>query len=99
MIITEEEIPKMTRVKSSAIAGVGYKDNKLYVHFSDGKTESLYRYIMVPEHIFDELLKSQSKGKYIVSKVKPKYKSETLISSRQVTRPDRPLILSTMYSD
>ena len=97
--MTEEEIPKMTRIKSSAIAGVGYKDNKLYVHFSDGKTESLYRYIMVPSNVFDELLISKSKGKYIATKVKPKYRAETLINSRQVAQLGRPLILSTMYND
>ena len=62
----------MTLVKSSNITGIDYNTTTqtLVVLF---KNDSLYHYEDVPRLIYDELLKSESIGSTLASKVKGKF--------------------------
>jgi len=62
--------------KSSVISEVGYtkNDHSLFVKFKKGKS---YRYLDVPEEVFNEIKsivnKGESMGKYFTSKIKGKF--------------------------
>jgi hypothetical protein len=60
-------------VSSSAIRSVGYDETKriLEVEFVTGK---LYRYASVPSSVYEELLRSSSKGDYFNSHIKEHYR-------------------------
>lgn len=58
------------KVESSNIASYAHEDNDLFVTFKGG---SVYKYIGVDEDVVAELTESESKGKYINSKVKNSY--------------------------
>ena len=60
---------EMIKVESSNVVAVGYKKNDLYVDFKSGS----YVYFDVPKEIYDGLLKAESKGKYMWTKVRDKY--------------------------
>ncbi len=62
------------RVKSSVIAFVAHdgRSNMLEVEFRNGR---LYDYFGVPRAVFDELLASDSAGKYFNEEIKPRYHS------------------------
>lgn len=64
----------MIEVKSSNIAKVGW-DGNLHVVFKDG---SAYRYENVPVGLYDEMLKSESIGRFFVKNIKPNFKCEKL---------------------
>lgn len=63
---------EMVCVNSSNVVAVGYKDNKLYVDYRRGS----YVYKDVPKNVYDNLLKSESKGKFMCAEVKGKYDFE-----------------------
>lgn len=67
--------PDLTPVQSSNLTAVGYDDgeNKLYVAF---KANTLYVYHDVPQEIYQELMKSDSKGKFLNQNVKNAHRSE-----------------------
>lgn len=67
------EIPgiRLTAVDSSNIMGVGKKDNNLYVMFKSG---GLYQYEDVPEALYESLLKSSSKGRFVQTEIIPKFR-------------------------
>jgi len=56
------------RVKSSNIHSIGYDvaSKTLQVEFLNG---NIYQYCNVPVHVYNELMKSTSKGKYFNSKI------------------------------
>ena len=57
-------------VDSSNIDKIKHEDNNLYVQFLDG---SIYEYIDVPHNIYQNMLTSQSKGKYLHQYIKGFY--------------------------
>ncbi len=69
------EVPKfeMTYVgnRSSNVESVGWLNESLYVKFQHNQT--LYRYDGVERAVYDEALKADSIGKYLVANVKDKY--------------------------
>lgn len=66
-------IPRQ-RVESSDLASLGYdKEMKiLEVEFVSG---SVYQYVNVPENVYIELLKSESKGGYFNKHIRDGYQS------------------------
>ena len=65
---------KMIKVESSNVVAIGYKDNKLYVDFKTGS----YVYYDVPQPVYDEFVKAESKGKYVWSHLRGNYAYERL---------------------
>jgi hypothetical protein len=63
---------EFTKVESSMIDEVAYQSGSelLFVRFKNG---SLYSYEDVPKHLFDELLNSESKGKFFTNNIKKDY--------------------------
>lgn len=70
-----DEVPPMTPVRSSNLTAVGYKDNALYVQFSQG---AIYRYDNVPIAAHKALLLTPSKGQFFAKNIKDKFKSVAL---------------------
>jgi DNA helicase HerA-like ATPase len=72
--LTQEEIKRMEReiVYSSTVLSIGYEPTSytLEVEFKSG---GLYQYYNVPEQIYQELLASDSKGKFLHVYIKPAY--------------------------
>lgn len=64
--------PDLTPVESTSVAAVGYDRDRseLYVRFVDGGT---YAYSLVPVRIYAELLASESKGRYVNTRIKPNH--------------------------
>lgn len=69
---------KMIEVESSNIAAIGYKNNTLFVNFKNG---SLYSYDGVEKELFEEMLKSDSKGKFLNREIKGIYSYMKLASN------------------
>ena len=65
---------KMTKVESSTIIAIGYDNKKLEIQFKNGT----YRYSDVEKEVYDNLLKSESKGKYFYKNIKGKYRFERI---------------------
>ncbi len=63
---------QMIRVSSSAISAVGYDPDtrRMKIKFVQGHT---YDFCRVPQHIFDGLLRSASKGGYYNDHIKDRY--------------------------
>jgi len=63
---------KMIPVSSRAINAIGYspETSMLKITFKQNKT---YDYCSVPQSVFDNLLKSQSKGSYYNDNIRDKY--------------------------
>lgn len=59
---------KLRAVDSSMLVAVGYdeKTSEMRVIFKTGDT---YRYLNVPEAVYSELLKAESKGAYMKARV------------------------------
>lgn len=68
---------KMVSISGSdAIKAVGYNPQagQLRIEFDHGEGKSKhYRFCGVPQHVFDGLLYSQSKGKYYDEHIRGKY--------------------------
>lgn len=58
--------------RSSNVESVGWLNDSLYVKFQHSK--SLYRYDGAPKSVYEDALKAESIGKYIIANVKDKYK-------------------------
>lgn len=65
-----------TPVDSSNINSIGYDENSsiLEIEFKN----SLYQYFDVPAYVYDELMSSDSKGKYLNVNVKGKFHYEQI---------------------
>jgi hypothetical protein len=63
---------QMIRVSSSAISAVGYDPDtrRMKITFVQGHT---YDFCRVPQHVFDGLLRSSSKGGYYNDHIKDRY--------------------------
>lgn len=59
-----------TKVESSNIASVGYKDGTLSIEFNSG---AIYQYENVPIRVYDVMMKADSVGKYFNAHIKSKY--------------------------
>ena len=71
--LTQEEIDSMDRetVASSTVLSIGYEPSSstLEVEFKNG----VYQYYNVPEPIYQQLMASDSKGKFMHAYIKPAY--------------------------
>jgi hypothetical protein len=56
-------------VQSSNVVSVGYKDNNLYVNYKSGT----YKYENVDKSVFESLLSSESKGRFMNEHIKGNY--------------------------
>ena len=63
---------QMIPVSSSAISAIGYDQStmRMYITFKQGHT---YAFCRVPQHIFDGLLSSGSKGTYYDNHIRGRY--------------------------
>ena len=61
-------------VKSSNIKSIGWENNTLEIEFFRG----IYQYKGVPKHIYDLMMKSPSKGKFLHSIIIPKYSARRI---------------------
>jgi hypothetical protein len=61
------------KVESSSISEIGYDEQfaTLEIEFIDGK---VYQYFDVPKAVHDELLRSESIGKYFTTNVRGEYR-------------------------
>ncbi|MHC1719227.1 MAG: KTSC domain-containing protein [Clostridiaceae bacterium] len=68
---------EMQYVESSNLAAVGYDPNSaiLQIEFKDG---SAYEYYDVPQFEFDELMSSDSKGKYAHVNIYKRYSQQKI---------------------
>jgi hypothetical protein len=69
---------KMVGVESSNIKQIGYDEERkeLFVRFLN---EALYVYEKVPETVFSEFLKAESKGKFLIREIKNVYTFRKLV--------------------
>lgn len=67
----------MITVDSSSIEAVGYDESRreLHVRFDGGRA---YAYLDVPENVFHELMRAESKGRYVNLYVKPVFRCRPL---------------------
>ena len=61
---------EMINVDSSNINAIGYEDGTLRIRFNDG---SEYDYYGVPQNVFEDFLKSDSKGKFLHQNIKGQF--------------------------
>lgn len=66
---------KLRKVKSSNIESVGYENENLYIQYQSG---AIYKYKNVPKVIYESLIDSDSKGRFMNSEIKNKYLFERL---------------------
>jgi hypothetical protein len=66
----ERRMTDMIPVDSEAIEAIGFDAGELWVKFRGGGT---YVYFVVPEHVFDALLGSDSMGAFLNREIKPYY--------------------------
>ena len=81
--MTKENNIVFVKVRSSNIDEVAYNGDSLYVSYKAGNT---YKYTSVPREVYNNLLESDSKGRFINSNIKEKYKymkidKQTLLES------------------
>jgi hypothetical protein len=65
----------MHPVESSFIAEAGYDEAsaRMYVHLTDGRR---YIYFMVPRQVFVDFLAAESRGGFLNTVIKPRYRAE-----------------------
>ena len=66
---------ELKKVKSSNIDSVGYENENLYIQYQSGV---IYKYKNVPKVIYESLIDSDSKGRFMNSEIKNKYLFERL---------------------
>ena len=66
---------ELKKVKSSNIDSVGYENENLYIQYQSG---AIYKYKNVPKVIYESLMDSDSKGRYMNSSIKTKFEYEKL---------------------
>ena len=62
---------KLNEVVSSNIKSIGYGEGTLVIEYL-GSTQ--YEYYDVPQEVYDELVKAESKGRFVNQNIKGKYK-------------------------
>jgi hypothetical protein len=63
--------PEWISVESTAVEAVAYEDGELFVEYTNNGGS--YVYSVVPEHVFDELMDSDSFGLFLNQEIKPNY--------------------------
>ena len=64
------------KIDSSNIDSVAHSDETLYVVFNGGNR---YKYNLVPEQVYTNLLESESKGSFLNEQVKGSFEYETIV--------------------
>jgi KTSC domain len=64
---------KRLEVASRAIRSVGYQAGTLEIEFVDG---DVYRYFLVPRHVFIELMQAESKGTFFNERIRDRYPTQ-----------------------
>ena len=75
-------------IDSSVIASAAYDDDRMVLEIKF-RTGRVYHYRDVPRTVYDELLSSESAGKYFNNVIRPRYDSE-LVYDPQRPRVRRP---------
>jgi len=72
--LTQEEIEQMDRetVESSTVISIGYEPISCTLEI-EFKSSGLYQYYNVPEPVYQQLMSSDSKGKFLNAYIKPAY--------------------------
>ncbi len=60
-------------VESSVLSSVGWADGVLEVEFASGE---IYRYLDVPDLVFRQLLRAESKGTFFQERIRDRYDLE-----------------------
>jgi len=68
----------MPKIESSAISHVGYQDQRRLLYVTYRGSGGSYVYVGVPRREYDDLLKADSKGLFINTRIKPRYKCQRL---------------------
>jgi KTSC domain len=58
-------------VSSENIASIGYENGTLEVEFTSGR---VYQYFDVPEHVFEELMRADSHGRFFNQQVRGQFR-------------------------
>lgn len=66
---------RMVRLRSSNLAAAGHEGTVLEIEFTDG---GLYRYLGVPESVFQGLLAAPSAGRFFHKWIKGRYRFQRL---------------------
>jgi hypothetical protein len=66
---------KMIKVHSTNIKSIGWDKGTLRVRFID---TAVYEYSEVPEAVFKSFLKSGSKGRYFIRRIRNKYTTKKI---------------------
>jgi len=66
---------KFIPVSSSDVREIGYENSILEVHFHSG---GIYRYLHVPEMVYNSFLAASSKGTFVHQHLKDKYAFQRL---------------------
>lgn len=61
-------------VKSSILKTVGYDETNMLLDVEFGKTGKIVRYQHVPKHIYTDLLRAESIGKYFIYNIRTMFK-------------------------
>ena len=64
---------QMHSVGSSNIKALGWFDHALYIDFLSGRS---YKYPGVPQEVFEDMLASDSVGKFFHNRIRPHYDAE-----------------------
>jgi hypothetical protein len=75
-------------VDSEAVNSIGYdgQHQTLEVEFREGR---VYKYLGVPERTYRELMRADSIGRFVATKIKPKFKFSPVVTSIAKARKDR----------
>lgn len=65
-----------TTITSSNIKSIAYDEASLYVEF---KSDTVYEYTDVPQSVYDSLIESESKGKFLTTHIKNKFKYKKVL--------------------
>lgn len=68
-------LPNLTPVKSSNVAAIAHRGDRLFVKFNGGN--AVYEYEGVSAQIHEDMLKSDSIGRFFAHNVKGKFKHRT----------------------
>lgn len=73
----DQDRPRMQRIDSSSVRAVGYDDQlgRLFLEFAGGGS---YVYYGVPPSIHRDLLAAESVGRFVNTKIKPRYPAKSL---------------------
>jgi len=87
-----QQVTDLQAVQSSNIDAIAYENGSLFVQYKSG----LYRYDKVPVDVYEEMKKSESKGKFMNSAIKGTYgyeKVELELKLKEVTKaPEVPSV-------